>query len=161
MRNQEVAHMAQMTDQRIERSIEVAAPVSRVWQALTDHDEFGTWFRVRLDGPFRVGEVSRGQITHPGFEHVKWEATVTRMEPERLFALTWHPYAVEPDFDYSAEEPTLVEFRLEPTAAGTRVTVTESGFERLPEHRRDEAFRQNDGGWAHQMENIRAHVTGA
>jgi uncharacterized protein YndB with AHSA1/START domain len=152
--------MDQTTELRIERSIEVAAPQSRVWQALTDHREFGAWFRARLDSPFRAGEVSRGRITVPGFEHVHWEATVTRMEPERLFAFTWHPYAVEPDVDYAAEEPTLVEFRLEPTPEGTRVTVTESGFERIPAHRRDQAFRMNDGGWARQLENIARHVAG-
>ena len=62
--------MDQIIDQRIERSIEVTAPVSRVWRALTDHREFGAWFRARIDAPFRAGEASRGQITVPGFEHV-------------------------------------------------------------------------------------------
>ena len=103
---------------RIEKSIELKAPVSRVWKALTDHREFGTWFRVKLEGPFVPGEVSRGQITYPGYEHIRWEAVVQRMEPERLFSFTWHPYAVDPNEDYSGEPPTLVEFTLEPTANG-------------------------------------------
>ena len=81
-----------MTD-RIEKTIEIRAPVSRVWRALTDHREFGAWFRVRLDGPFVPGQVSRGQITYPGYEHIRWEAVVQKMEPERLFSFTWHPYA--------------------------------------------------------------------
>ena len=116
-----------MTD-RIEKSIELKAPVSRVWRALTDHEEFGTWFRVRLDGPFVPGQVSTGQITYPGFEHVKWEAVVQKMEPERTFSFTWHPYAVDPKEDYSKEPPTLVEFTLEKTRTGTLLRVVEFGL---------------------------------
>jgi uncharacterized protein YndB with AHSA1/START domain len=143
---------------RIEKRIELKAPVSRVWRALTDHREFGEWFRVKLDGPFVPGEVSRGHITHPGYEHVKWEAVVQKMEPERLFSFTWHPYAVDPAVDYSAETPTLVEFRLEKTAAGTLLVLTESGFDQIPSVRRLEAFRMNDGGWTQQMKNIDSYV---
>jgi len=95
---------------RIEKRMELAAPVSRVWRALTDYREFGEWFRVKLDGPFVAGQVSRGPITHPGYEHVIWEAVVQKMEPERLFSFTWHPYSVDPKTDYSKETPTLVEF---------------------------------------------------
>jgi uncharacterized protein YndB with AHSA1/START domain len=143
---------------RIEKTIELKAPVSRVWRALTDHREFGTWFRVRIDGPFVVGEASRGQITHPGFEHVRWEAVVQKMEPERLFSFTWHPYAVDPNEDYSKEPPTLVEFTLEKTAKGTLLRVVESGFDKLPSKRRAEAFRMNEGGWSAQIKNIARHV---
>lgn len=143
---------------RIEKRVELKAPVARVRRALTDHREFGTWFRVRLDGPFVPGEVSHGQIAYPGYEHVVWQATVQEMQPERLFSFTWPPYAVDPDTDYSAEPPTLVEFRLEPTPDGTLLTVTESGFDRIPEHRRAEAFRMNEGGWEEQMRNIAQHV---
>jgi uncharacterized protein YndB with AHSA1/START domain len=146
-----------MTD-RIAKTIELRAPVSRVWRALTDHNEFGQWFRVRLDGPFAPGQVSRGQITHPGYEHLRWEAVVQTMEPERLFSFTWHPYAVDPKQDYSSEPPTLVEFSLEETGAGTLLRVVESGFDKLPPHRRDEAFRMNEGGWTAQLGNIARHV---
>jgi len=146
-----------MTD-RIEKAIELKAPVSRVWRALTDHREFGTWFRVCLDGPFVSGQVSRGQVTYPGYEHVRWEAVVQKMEPERLFSFTWHPYAVDPNQDYSGEPPTLVEFTLEPTATGTLLRVVESGFDKLPSRRRFEAFRMNDGGWSEQINNIARHV---
>jgi uncharacterized protein YndB with AHSA1/START domain len=142
----------------IEKRVELKAPVSRVWRALTDHREFGEWFRVKLDRPFVPGEVSRGHITHPGYEHLKWEATVQKMEPERLFSFTWHPYAVDPKVDYSAEPATLVEFRLEPKDGGTVLVVIETGFDAIPEHRRIEAFRMNDGGWAQQMTNIKRHV---
>jgi uncharacterized protein YndB with AHSA1/START domain len=106
-----------MTD-RIEKQIELKAPVARVWRALTDHREFGEWFRVKIDGPFVPGEVSRGSVTYPGYEHLKWEAVVKAMEPERLFSFTWHPAAVDPKMDYSKEPQTLVEFRLEKTAGG-------------------------------------------
>jgi uncharacterized protein YndB with AHSA1/START domain len=143
---------------RIEKRIELKAPISRVWRALTDYREFGEWFRVKLDGPFVAGQVSRGQITYPGYEHLKWEAVVQKMERERLFSFTWHPYAIDPKEDYSKEPPTLVEFRLEETAGGTLLLLTESGFDKIPAARRIEAFRMNDGGWAQQMTNIEKHV---
>jgi uncharacterized protein YndB with AHSA1/START domain len=143
---------------RIEKRIELKAPVSRVWRALTDHREFGQWFRVKLDGPFVAGQVSRGQITYPGYEHIKWEAVVQKIEPERLFSFTWHPYAVDPNMDYSKEPPTLVEFKLEKTPNGTLLILTESGFDKVPANRRLEAFRMNEGGWTEQMKNIEKHV---
>jgi uncharacterized protein YndB with AHSA1/START domain len=146
-----------MTD-RVEKRIELKAPVARVWRALTDYREFGEWFLVKIDGPFVPGAVSRGHITHPGYEHLQWEAVVKAMEPERLFSFTWHPYAVDPKMDYSAEPQTLVEFRLEKTAQGTLMVVTESGFDGIPAGRRAEAFLRNDGGWTEQMKNIERHV---
>jgi uncharacterized protein YndB with AHSA1/START domain len=142
----------------IEKQIELNAPVSRVWRALTDHREFGEWFGVKLEGPFVPGELSTGHITYPGYEHLKWEAAVQKMEPERLFSFTWHPYAVDPDIDYSNEPATLVEFRLEPKDKGTVLYLTESGFEALPKDRRFEAFRMNEEGWAEQMTNIEHHL---
>ena len=142
----------------IEKRIELKAPISRVWRALTDHREFGEWFRVKLDGPFVPGQVSRGQITYPGYEHVKWEAVVQQIEPERLFSFTWpHPKSLDKGdspADYSGEPSTLVEFRLEKTANGTLLVLTESGFDKLPADRRPEAFRRNDAGWMEQMKNI-------
>jgi uncharacterized protein YndB with AHSA1/START domain len=143
---------------QIEKKIELKAPVSRVWRALTDYREFGEWFRVKLDGPFVPGEVSTGHITWPGYEHLKWEAVVQEMDPEQYFSYTWHPYAMDPNLDYSLETPTLVEFRLEKTANGTLLVVTESGFDDIPAERRDEAFRKNDGGWAQQVKNIETYV---
>jgi uncharacterized protein YndB with AHSA1/START domain len=143
---------------RIEKSVELAAPADRVWRALTDYHEFGEWFGVRLEGPFVAGQMARGAITYPGYEHVVMEVLALRMEPPRLFGFAWHPYAIGSAVDYSREEPTLVEFRLDPTASGTRLTVTESGFDKLPLQRRDEAYQMNDGGWTEQMKNIAAHL---
>jgi len=145
---------------RIEKQILLRAPRSRVWRALTDAGEFGTWFRVRLEGEFAVGRRVRGRITYPGYEHLTMEVTVERMDDEKLFSFRWHPYAIDPKVDYSTEPTTLVEFRLQDEADGTRLTVVESGFDRIPAARRDEAFRMNSQGWAVQIENILRHVTG-
>ena len=142
----------------IEKQIELNAPLSRVWRALTDYREFGEWFSVKLDGPFVAGKISTGYITYPGYEHLKWEAVVQKMEPERLFSFTWHPYAVDPKVDYSNEPATLVEFRLEPKDKGTVLYLTESGFDALPKDRRFEAFRMNEDGWTEQMTNIENHL---
>ena len=150
--------MNKSTTDRIEKEIEIEATVSRVWRAITEYREFGQWFRVNLEGPFIVGEVARGQITHPGYEHVTMEVIVEAIEPEHRFAFWWRPYAIDPNVEYSAEPRTLVEFTLEATSTGTLVRVTESGFDGIPAHRRDEAFRMNDGGWAAQVKNIRDHV---
>ena len=144
-------------ENRIEKRMELKASVSRVWRALTDHREFGEWFRVKLDGPFVAGQISRGQMTYPGYEHLKWQAIVQKMEPERLFSFTWH-HSFDPNADIYKEPTTLVEFRLEKTDAGTLLTLTESGFENLPEKLRLEAFPRNDGGWTEQMKNIERHV---
>jgi uncharacterized protein YndB with AHSA1/START domain len=143
---------------RIEKSIEIAAPVSRVWKALTDYREFSTWFRVKLEEPFRPGKLAAGNITYPGYEHLRFDATVQKMEPERYFSFTWHPYPMDPKVDYSKETPTLVEFTLEKTAKGTLLRVVESGFDKIPASRRAEAYRMNEGGWEGQMKNIASHV---
>ncbi|TGN13161.1 SRPBCC family protein [Leptospira ilyithenensis] len=143
---------------RIEKSIELKAPISRVWRALTDHREFGEWFRVKLDGPFVPGRISRGHITYPGYEHLEWQVTIQKMEPERFFSFTWHPYAIDPKVDYSKEIPTTVEFRLKEIPGGTLLSLTESGFDKVPSDRRFDAFRMNEGGWEEQMKNIETHV---
>jgi uncharacterized protein YndB with AHSA1/START domain len=152
------AHTAERIADRIEKSIELNAPVSRVWRALTDHNEFGAWFRVKLDAPFKVGEESHGQITWPGYEHIIWRAVIQQIDPEQYLAFTWHPHAVDPNTDYSEETPTLVEFHLEKTATGTLLKVTESGFSDIPDERRKEAFLRNSEGWTQQMKNIEEYV---
>jgi uncharacterized protein YndB with AHSA1/START domain len=143
---------------RIEKRVELKAPVARVWRALTDYREFSAWFGVKLEGPFVPGQAAGGQLTYPGYEHVKLRVVVQKMAAEKRFSFTWHPYALDSSIDYSQETPTVVEFTLEKTAAGTLLVVTESGFERIPAARRAQAFRMNDGGWATQMNNIAKHV---
>jgi uncharacterized protein YndB with AHSA1/START domain len=143
----------------IEKQIELKAPVSRVWRALTDHNEFGAWFGVKFNAPFQPGELATGQITIPNYDHLQCLFYIEKMQPESYFSYKWHPYAVDNAIDYSKEEPTLVEFRLEKTATGTLLRVTESGFEKIPAHRRLEAFGKNDNGWAQQIKNIERYVT--
>jgi uncharacterized protein YndB with AHSA1/START domain len=150
--------MKSATD-RIERSILLRAPRSRVWRALTDAREFGTWFGVKVDGLFMPGARMRGAVTHKGYEHVTWDITIDRMEPERLFSWRWHPAAVEPGVDYSVEPATLVVFQLEEVPDGTRLTVTESGFDDVPVARRAQAYRMNGEGWTWQMKSIESYVT--
>jgi uncharacterized protein YndB with AHSA1/START domain len=147
-----------MTNDRIEKQIDLNAPVSRVWRALTDYREFGEWFRVKLEGPFVAGQVSRGQLTFPGYEHLQMEVVVQKIEPEHFFSYTWHPFAIDPKVDYSKETPTLVEFRLEKSAKGTLLRVTESGFDKIPSDRRLEAFRMNENGWGQQLKHIESYV---
>ena len=149
-----------LSTDRIEKTIDIKAPIERVWRAVTDHEEFGAWFKVKLDGPFIAGQPSRGHMTNPGYEHVAWRAQIVKIEAPRLFAFTWHPYAIDPKVDYSDETPTLVEFHLEPIAEGTRLVVTETGFDALPAHRKPDALRMNEGGWAKQVQNIKAYVEG-
>jgi uncharacterized protein YndB with AHSA1/START domain len=147
-----------MSNDRIEKLIELKAPVPRVWRALTDYREFGEWFRVKLEGPFVAGQVAEGFITWPGYEHLRMEVVVQKIEPERYFSYTWHPYALDPKVDYSKETPTLVEFTLEKSATGTVLRVTESGFDKIPASRRAEAFRMNENGWGQQLKNIESYV---
>ena len=144
---------------RIEASVTLAAPRERVWQALTDHREFGEWFKVKLDQPFKAGQPSTGHITHPGYEHVRWTAQVESIEPQQRFSFRWRPYAIDPKVDYSAEPTTLNEFTLEDApGGGTLLKLVESGFDGVPEARREEAYRMNSQGWRAQMENIRKHL---
>jgi uncharacterized protein YndB with AHSA1/START domain len=143
---------------RIEKHFTLRAPRARVWRAIASAEEFGSWFRMKLDGAFVQGATMRGRITHPGYEHLTVEMQVERIEPERYFSYRWHPYAIDPKADYSSEPTTLVEFMLEETDGGTAVTIVESGFDRIPLARRDEAFRMNDQGWAGQAKNLERHV---
>ena len=143
---------------RIEKRVVFRAPRTRVWRALTDAKEFGTWFRVILEGAFTAGTPIRGRLTIPGYEHVMLEMVVERIDPERYFSYRWHPYAVDPAKDYSPEPMTLVEFNLEETDGGTAVTIVESGFDRIPVARQAEAFRMNDAGWDGQIKHLARYV---
>lgn len=143
---------------RIEKVVELAAPVARVWRAIADHEEFGKWFRVQLDGPFEVGAITTGKLTYPGHEHVEWVSLTEQMIPERLFVFSWPPGAVDPDTEYDKEAKVRVEFRLEPTEKGTRLTITESGFLQFPEAKRLDVLRSNSEGWDIQARNVTAHV---
>lgn len=143
---------------RIEKIVELSAPVSRVWRALTDHVQFGEWFRVRLDGPFEVGATTTGRITYPGHEHVEWVSVTEEMTPERRFVFSWPPGAVDPDTEYPGDAKVTVVFGLEPTEEGTRLTITESGFLQFPERKRLDILRSNIEGWNIQAKHIAEYV---
>ncbi|MBV8501663.1 MAG: SRPBCC family protein [Paucibacter sp.] len=147
---------------RIERSVLLQASRARVWQALTNAEEFGEWFGVKLQGQaFVPGRRNRAQLSIKGYEHVWLEMLVERIEPQTTMAYRWHPFAIDMSVDYSVEEPTLVTFTLEDAVAGqTRLTVVESGFDRVPAHRRLEAWRMNSAGWEGQLRNITKHLHG-
>lgn len=145
---------------RFEKTIDIRAPVERVWRALTDHVEFGTWFKASIDAPFKAGETATGTIDGGTLGVFALSMDIVAIEAPRRFVLAWHPYAIERGVDYSDEPKTTVEFVLEPVDGGTRVTVTESGFDALPAHRRDEAFRMNGRGWEIQLGNIQRHAEG-
>jgi uncharacterized protein YndB with AHSA1/START domain len=167
---------------RIEKRVTLRAPVSRVWRAIADAKEFGRWFGVTLDGEFAAGKTVGGTFGE-GLNEAAIEGyqrklglppskvrmpeknavfcTVDRVEPERYFSFRWIPYGIDAEADPKNEPTTLVEFRLEKVAEGTLLTIVESGFDRVPAHRRERAFRMNEGGWAGQAENVRKYVEGA
>jgi uncharacterized protein YndB with AHSA1/START domain len=148
------------TTDRIEKQVTLDAPRSRVWRALTEVKQFNTWFGVTLETPFTPGAEVSGMIRIRGFENVKMTIWIESMEPERFFSFRWHPYAIEPGVDYSAEPTTLVTFTLEDAGAGTQLTIIESGFDAIPESRRAKAFSMNSSGWNGQAENIRKYLAG-
>ena len=147
-----------MSADRIERTIVLRAPRSRVWRALSRAEEFGAWFGMALEGAFEPGARLTGRMTTPGHEHSSILIAVEQMQPEHLLSYRWHPGAVEPGVDYAHEPTTLVEFHLADVAGGTQLTVVESGFERIPLARRAAAFRENDQGWAEQLANLARYV---
>ena len=152
--------MNTQTTDRIEKEIVIKAPLSRVWQAISDAQEFGEWFKVDMSGvKFEAGKPAIGKMTYPGFEGHKFEIVIDKIEPERLFSFKWHPYGIDPKVDYSSEPMTLIEFELEEVDGGTKLKITESGFDGIPLARRAEAFRMNHEGWGMQLNNIEAYVT--
>jgi len=146
------------TTDRIDKQAVLPVPRSRVWRALTDSSEFGTWFQVVFTRPFRPGATLAGRITSPGYEHLVIDFAIEKMEPERYFSFRWHPNAVEPGMDYSSEPMTLVEFVLEEAEGGTRLSIVESGFDRIPIARRAAALKGNDQGWEKQMKAIARYL---
>jgi uncharacterized protein YndB with AHSA1/START domain len=144
---------------RIERSVTLKAPVSRVWRALSNAEEFGNWFGVNLKGKvMKAGSQLQGHVTYPNYEHLIWNVVIERMEPNRWLSWRWHPAAIDVTVDYSSEPTTLVEFELKEVPGGTLLTVVESGFDAVPPHRRLDAFRINSNGWDTQMRNVEKHV---
>lgn len=151
-----MTEMATTTD-RIEKRRVLRATPARVWRAISNAREFGTWFGIELGDEFAPGATVHGKVTYQG-KDLPVTFQVERMEPERLLSFRWHPFAVDPAIDYSREPTTLVELAIAPAPEGTLLTVTESGFDQIPLARRAKAFEMNSGGWAEQMQNIARHV---
>ncbi|WP_330214013.1 SRPBCC family protein [Pseudomonas sp. Z18(2022)] len=143
----------------IKRKVLLNAPRQRVWEALTDAEQFGNWFGIALKGKqFSPGRAIEAPITYPGYEHVVWKAKIEHLEPQARFSFSWHPYAVDSDVDYDTETPTLVEFTLEDHAEGILLRVVESGFDGIPDARRQKAYKKNSRGWDDQMNNIEEYL---
>lgn len=158
-----------MSTDRVEKKLLLKAPRSRVWRAISDSKEFSHWFGVKFDEPFAPGKSMHGTVVGTAVDEeiynaqqkhagLLFECVIDRIEPERLFSFRWHPHAVDRGVDYSAEPMTLVEFTLEEQADGTLLTVTESGFDRIPISRREQAFKANDGGWAAVIGLVEKHL---
>lgn len=158
-----------MSTDRIEKRVLLRAPLSRVWHALTDSGEFGSWFGVKVDRPFVLGASVSGETVgttvddeiaaaHREYADIPFEIVIERMEPERLFSFRWHPFACDRTVDYSEEPRTLVEFRLEEMPGGVLLTATESGFDRIPIERRAKAFTANTGGWEAMVHLINGYL---
>jgi len=164
--------MAAASTDRIEKKILLRAPRARVWRAITDAEEFGKWFGVKFDRPFAPGALMRGVLVgtavdadvakaQQAYADIPFEITIDRIEPERLFSFRWHPFAVERGVDYSGEPTTLIEFVLDEAANGVMLTVTESGFDRIPLARRAQAFTANEQGWTIVVTLVEKHLAQA
>lgn len=153
----------------IEKRVVLRAPIDRVWRAISDSQQFATWFGCELDGPFVAGQRITGRIRptqvdaavaktqQPYAGHpMQWQ--VEAIEPPRRFAFRWHPFAIDLAIDYSGEPMTLVEFELAEAPGGTELVIRESGFDRIPLERRTKAFTANDGGWAAQLDLIAKYL---
>ncbi|KVG31142.1 SRPBCC family protein [Burkholderia diffusa] len=160
--------MTQSTD-RIEKQALLAAPLARVWEAVSNAGEFGTWFGVTFDGPFVAGRPLFGRITptrvdddvakaQEPYAGTVFEIVVDRIEPQQRFSFRWHPFAIDPNFDYASEPMTLVTFDLAEGNGGTLLTISETGFDQLIEARREKAREMNDHGWAAQITLITKYL---
>jgi uncharacterized protein YndB with AHSA1/START domain len=157
---------------RIQKKIVLRSSRSRVWRAIADAKEFGSWFGMKVDGSFSPGATVKATIvpttvdrdvadTQKQLKDMPFELMIDRVEPERLFSFRWHPYAIEANVDYASEPTTLVSFELEDVADGIQLTVTESGFDRIPLARRAKAFAANEHGWSIQTKLIEKYLAQA
>jgi uncharacterized protein YndB with AHSA1/START domain len=159
-----------MNTDRIEKQIVLQAPIARVWDAISNSQKFGSWFGAAFDGPFAAGarlagrivptsvdpEVAKLQKPHEG---KAFEFSVEQIEPMRRISFRWHPYAVDSGVDYGSEPTTLIVFELEEVPGGTRLSISESGFDQIPPARRAAALKANDAGWEHQSKLIQKYLS--
>lgn len=145
---------------RIVKEAVLRAPVAKVWHAVSDAAAFGSWFGLELDGPIVAGARLNAKIVpttvdpdvakmQEPYRGTPFELVVVAVEPPHRLVWQWHPFAM--GVDVSAEPMTTVTFALAEVPEGTRLTITESGFDALTAERRAKAMPANEGGWAHQL----------
>jgi uncharacterized protein YndB with AHSA1/START domain len=154
---------------KIEKQVILRASLARVWRAISNSTEFGSWFGVAFEAPFVAGTAIRGKIMptqvdpevakmQKPYEGQAFNITIEKLEPEKEFSFRWHPFAVDPNVDYASQPTTLVVFALKEVPEGVRLTITESGFDRIPLERRAKALAANEGGWTHQAKLIEKYL---
>jgi uncharacterized protein YndB with AHSA1/START domain len=155
---------------RIQKVVTLKASRERVWKAVSDAKSFGTWFGVDFEGEFQPGAHMTGKMrptqvdaevakTQEPYAGMKFEFWIEEIQPPSRITFRWHPFAIDPKHDYSAEPKTLIVFQLDEVEGGTKLTITESGFDRIPLERRAEAFKMNQGGWEAQAKLLEKYVT--
>lgn len=158
-----------MSTLQIQKSILLDASIERVWQAISDAKQFGSWFGAEWDGPFVTNTIMNGRIvpTQVDSEVARLQEphrgkpfciTIDEIDPLKRFRFRWHPFAIDPSYDYSRDPMTSVVFELSPLDPQTLLTITESGFDQLPLARQASAFQANDGGWSHQTKLIEKYL---
>lgn len=140
---------------RIERTVEIAHPPAQVWAALTTAEGLAAWFGNEATIDLEPGgSASMAWTDGDGFSV---DMRIERVEEPTVFGFTWQIYGL-PKAD---PRRTYVEFTLEPVAAGTRLTVVESGFAQLPADAYHQAYDGNVGGWARELGELVSYLDAA
>jgi uncharacterized protein YndB with AHSA1/START domain len=143
---------------RIDRSIDIDVPPERVWRALTDAAELAAWFQVRIEGELASGREVWMTSVHAEHTGQRFAVLVVEMTPPRRMVWQWHPGEVDPSIDYAREHRTTVTFTLEPSGKGTRLSVSETGFDEVSLERRAKAYADNSQGWTEVLGWLKKHV---
>ena len=138
---------------RIERTVEIAHPPAKVWAALTTAEGLSAWFGQQAAIDLRPGGSASMEWNHGHIADMR----VERVEEPAVFGFTWHIYGLPED----DPRRTYVEFTLSPYGAGTRLTVTESGFAQLPDDAHRTAYDGNAGGWASELGELASYLDAA
>jgi uncharacterized protein YndB with AHSA1/START domain len=146
---------------RIDRTLEINAPPERVWHALTSAKELSAWFQVKIEGDIKPDTEVWMTSTHPGYEGQRFRVRFKEMAAPKRFVWEWHPGAVDPSVDYSQEARTTVTFTLEPSGRGTRLSVSETGFDAISLARRAKVYKDNSQGWAEVLLWLQKYVEAA
>jgi uncharacterized protein YndB with AHSA1/START domain len=143
---------------RIDRTIEIHAPPERVWRALTDPRELSAWFQVTIEGGIAAGQEVWMTSAHPEHQGQRFQVLFKELTPPTRFVWQWCPGAMDPKVDYSREPRTTLTFTLQPSPGGTRLSVAETGFERISLARRAKVYVDNSQGWTEVLGWIGKHV---